>query len=165
MDKWHFVALVSHGWTIYRATELFLISMFSKLPTYKAEFMTFLDALSLFCLGRIPTDESSELILKHFNTDEFVKHDYSDCLGPDYTIPSLIASLLKACSITADKISYKLRSDDKGNTDERKLGLMIYVPPLVITRIVYQCQTRAYITFMLLLRALSSLQFILILSF
>ena len=102
------VALVSHGWTIYRATELFFISAFFKFPIDNVGFITFLDALSSFYLDRISSNENSVLVLQHFNTDEFVKHDYSDCLRPEYTIPGLIASLLKSCSITTNKLSYKI---------------------------------------------------------
>ena len=101
------VALVSHGWTIYRATELFFISAFVKFPIDHVELMTFSDALSSFYLDRIPSDENSVLFLQHFNTDDFIKRDYSDCLRPEYTIPGLIAFLLKSCSITTDKFSYK----------------------------------------------------------
>jgi len=32
-----------------------------------------------------------------------VKHDYRDCLRPEYTIPGLIASLLNECKITVNK--------------------------------------------------------------
>jgi len=35
------VALVSHGWTIYRATELFFIGMFSNLPTCGVKLSSF----------------------------------------------------------------------------------------------------------------------------
>lgn len=102
--------LVSNGWTIYRATELFFISMFSKLLTCEAQLMPFSDALSLTYLTRIHNNENAQSILEHLKTDEFVKHEYRDCLGPEYTIPSLIASLLDACNITADKLSYEFLS-------------------------------------------------------
>lgn len=51
------------------------------------------DALSLTSLGFIRNDESLRLILKHLGTDEFVKHDFSDCLEPHYSVPDLVASL------------------------------------------------------------------------
>lgn len=35
------VALVSHGWTIYRATKLFFIGMFSTLPTCEVKLSSF----------------------------------------------------------------------------------------------------------------------------
>lgn len=111
--------LVSHGWTIYRATELFFIGAFSKLSTCEAELMSFSDALSLSSLCRIQDDEHSQPIIEHLKTDEFVKHDYSDCLGPEYTIPGLIACLLDTRSTTANKLSYRYRSDNKGNADEK----------------------------------------------
>ena len=100
------VDLIGHGWTIYRATELFFIGVFSKLPFCKAELMSFSDALFLTYLTHIHNDENSQSILNHLRTDEFVKHDYSDCLRPEYTIPGLIASLLDTCNTTANKLSY-----------------------------------------------------------
>ena len=139
------VDLVSHGWTIYRATELFFIGVFSGLPTCDAELTSFLDALSLFYLTHIHTDKNSKLILEHLKTDKFVKHDYSDCLGPRYTIPGLIASLLDAGNITANKLSYGFRSVNSGSTDE--LGSVKYGPPLVTLRIACQSQSRAYTEF------------------
>jgi hypothetical protein len=100
------VALVSNGWTIYRATELFFIGVFSKLFTYEVELTHASDALSLTNLTNIHNNENSQLILEHLKTDEFVKHDYSDCLRPEYTIPGLIASLLDTCNETANRIPY-----------------------------------------------------------
>jgi len=108
------VDLVSHGWTIYRATELFFIGVFFELPTCKVELTSFSDALSLTNLTHIHNNENLQSILKHLKTDEFIKHDYSDCLRPEYTIPGLITSLLDACNITANKISYGFWSDSKG---------------------------------------------------
>ena len=105
------IALVSSGWTIYRATELFFLGLFSKLPNYEAGLTSFLDALSVSQLTQIHNDENSRSILEHLKTDEFVKHDYSDCLRPEYTIPGLIATLLDACNQTANRISYGSRSD------------------------------------------------------
>ena len=100
------VALVSHGWTIYRATELFFIGVFSKFFTCEVELIYVSDAISITYLTRIHNSRNSQLILQHLKTDEFVKHDYSDCLRPEYTIPGLIASLLDASNITAKKPSY-----------------------------------------------------------
>ncbi len=100
------VDLVSHGWTVYRATELFFIGMFSNLHTYGVELTPFSDALSLTYLTHIHNNENSQSILEYLKRDEFVKHDYSDCLRPEYTIPGLIASLLDGCNITANKPSY-----------------------------------------------------------
>lgn len=156
------IDLVSHGWTIYRATELFFIGLFSKLSTCEAKLTSFPDALSLFYLTRFQNDENSRSILEHFKTDEFVKHDYSDCLRPEYTISGLIAYLLDPCSATANKLSYGYRSDNKRIIDARVSGLVKYAPPLVTPRIACQNQSRAYIKFMLFLRAPPSLQLILI---
>jgi len=100
------VALVSHGWTIYRATELFFIGVFFKLLTCEVELISISDAISISYLTHIHDIENLQLILGHLKKDEFVKHDYSDCLRPVYTIPGLIASLLDACNLTANKISY-----------------------------------------------------------
>ena len=147
------VDLVSNGWTIYRATELFFIGVFLELPTYEFELMCFSDALSLTNLTHIHNNENLQSILKHLKTDEFVKHDYSDCLRPEFTIPGLIASLLDACNITANKISYEFWSDSKGNADEKVTGLMKYAPPWVIIWIACQSQSRAYTKFKLLVRA------------
>lgn len=146
------VALVSHGWTIYRATELFFIGVLSKLLTREIELTSVLDALSLTYLTTIHT-ENPPSILQHLKADDFVKHDYSDCLRPEYTIPGLIASLLDACSMTAKEISYGSWSDDIGNADGRVLGLRKYATLLVTTLIAYQSQSRAYTKFILLLRA------------
>lgn len=104
------VALVSSGWTIYRATELFFLGLFSKLPTYEAELTSFLDALSITRLTQIHNDENSRSILEHLKTDEFVKHDYSDCLRPAYTIPGLIATLLGACVPKSVESIYKVHA-------------------------------------------------------
>ena len=113
------VDLVSHGWTIYRATELFFIGVLSKLSTCEAILTSFPDALSIFYLTRIHNDEKQS-ILKHLKTDEYTKHDYSDCLRPEYTIPGLIASLLDECSVTANKLSYGFRSNNKGYVNKKK---------------------------------------------
>ncbi len=75
-------------------------------PSCEAELTSSSDALSLTSLTRIHNDENSQSILEHLKTDEFVKHDYSDCLRPEFTIPGLIASLLDACNTTANEISY-----------------------------------------------------------
>jgi len=100
------VALVSHGWTIYRATELFFIGVFFKFFTCEVELIPISDAISITYLTHIRDIGNLQLILGHLKKDEFVKHDYSDCLGPEYTIPGVIASLLDACNLTANKISY-----------------------------------------------------------
>jgi len=131
-------------------------------PTCAVELISFLDALSLTNLTYIHNNENLQLILKHLKIDEFVKHNYGDCLRPEYTIPGLIASLLDACNITANKLSYGFRSDNKGSTNENVTGLMKYAPPLVITRIAYQSQSRAYTKFRLLVRAPRSLRLTLI---
>ena len=112
------VDLVSHGWTVYRATELFFISMFLELSICEVELTSSPDALSLTNLTHIHNNEKLQSILKHLKTDEFVKYDYSDCLRPEFTIPGLIASLLDTCNITANKISYGFWSDSKGNANE-----------------------------------------------
>ena len=100
------VALASHGWTIYRATELFFISVFSKLCTCETELIPLSDALSITSLIHIHNHENSQLILENLKEDKFVKHDYSDCLKPEYSIPGLIASLLNASTRNANQISY-----------------------------------------------------------
>ena len=97
------VALVSHGWTIYWATELFFLGVFSKLFIYEVELIPFSDVLFITYLLYIHNSQNSRLILEHFKRDEFIKYEYGDCLGPEYTIPGLIASLLDACNITANK--------------------------------------------------------------
>ncbi len=108
------VDLVNHGWTIYRATELFFISVSLELSPCEVELISFLDALSLTNLTHIHNNENFQLILKHLEADEFIKHDYNDCLRPEYTIPGLISSLLDICNITANKISYGSWSDCNG---------------------------------------------------
>jgi hypothetical protein len=55
--------------------------------------MSFPDALSPTYLSRIRNEADVWSIVEHFKRDELVNHDYSDCLGPKYTIPGLIASL------------------------------------------------------------------------
>jgi len=76
-------------------------------PYLRSETLIFLiDALSIIYLTDIHGHENSQTILDHLKRDEFVKHDYSDCLRPEYTILDLIASLLDACNITANKPSY-----------------------------------------------------------
>jgi hypothetical protein len=69
--------------------------------------MSFLDTLLLTNLTYIHNNENLQLILKYLKTDEFVKYDYSDYLRSKFTIPSLITSLLNACNIIANKISYR----------------------------------------------------------
>ena len=100
------VNLANHGWTVYRATELFFISIRPKIPAYDVGLMLILDALSLTYLANIHNNENSRYILEHLKTDEFVKHDYDDCLRPEYTFPGLIASLLDACDNAVNRISY-----------------------------------------------------------
>ena len=68
--------------------------------------MFLIDALSVTYLTYIRDNESPQSILEHLKRDEFVKHDYSDCLRPEYTIPGFIASLLETCNITSNKPSY-----------------------------------------------------------
>lgn len=122
-------------------------------PLAKLNSRFFSDALSLTNLTHIHNNENLQSILKHLKTDEFMKHDYSDCLRPEYTIPGLIASLLDTSNITADNLSYGFRSDNKSNADERIIGLMKYTPPLVTVRITCQTQSRVYTRFRLLVRA------------
>lgn len=86
--------------------------MFSNL--IEVELTPFSDALSLTYLMNIPNDENSQSILEHLKRDEFVKHDYSDCLKPEYTIPGLITILLDAYIMTGKKHSYHFWSDNKG---------------------------------------------------
>ena len=97
------VKFVRHGWTIHRATELFFLGMFLMLLTCKAQLTYFSAALSLTSFIEIHNDENSTRILEHLKTNEFVKCDYSDCLGHGFTIPVLIVSLLDANTI---KLSY-----------------------------------------------------------
>ena len=100
------VNLVNNGWTIFRATELFFISICSKIPACDVGLIPVLDALSLTYLTNIHNNENSRYILEHLKTNEFVKHDYSDCLRPEYTFPGLIASLLDACNNAVNRIPY-----------------------------------------------------------
>jgi hypothetical protein len=121
-----------------------------------------LDALPLSSLIHIQNDENLQSILEHLKRDEFVKHDYSDCLRPEYTIPGLIASWLDASCITAKKPSYVFQSDNKSNTEESVLGSKKYVPPSVTPQISCQIRSRIFTKLMLLPRAFQSLQSILI---
>ncbi|MCJ1423578.1 hypothetical protein MMC29_001462 [Sticta canariensis] len=68
--------LVTGGWTIYRATELFFINPLS--PSY--------------LLGI--NEEGFQSILMQLTEDEYVRHDFSDCFRPEYTIPGLIAHMI-----------------------------------------------------------------------
>jgi hypothetical protein len=61
--------------------------------------------------------------------EEFITHDYSDCLSPRYTIPGLIASLLHPNSITTSM--YESSPSNRSSTDEKVLGLKKYTLPLV----------------------------------
>ncbi|KAF2744351.1 hypothetical protein M011DRAFT_171443 [Sporormia fimetaria CBS 119925] len=72
------VDLVRRGWTLYRATELFFISMLN---------------------------EAFDYILQSLSADTFAKYHYDDCLTPSYTIPGLIASQLRLDNST-DKNLY-----------------------------------------------------------
>jgi len=109
--------------------------VFFKLFTCEVELIPISDAISITDLTHIRDIGNLQSILGHLKKGEFVKHDYSDCLESEYTIPSLIVSLLDACNIAANKPSYRFPSVSKGNTDE--LGLMKYTPPLVTTLIAY----------------------------
>ena len=117
------VDLITCGWTIYRATELFFIGVFSEVRICEIDSKSFSDALSLTYLTHIHNDENSQSILEHLKTNEFVKHDYSDCLRPEYTIPGLIASLLDASNITSNKLSYGFQSNYKGSADEKNISI------------------------------------------
>ena len=66
-----------------------------------------------------------------------MKHDYSDCLKPEYTIPGLITTLLDACNITGNKPSYDFWSDGKGYANGGVLELMKSAPLLVKTPTAY----------------------------
>ena len=100
------VELVNHGWTMYRATELFFISELFEFLGCDRGLTHLADALSLTNLIDIRNNENRQSILRHFKKDEFVQHNYTDCLRPKYTIPSLIACLLDVGNITADNLSY-----------------------------------------------------------
>lgn len=123
------VDLVRNGWTIYRATELFFLGIHFMHLTCEAELTPFSDALSTTYLIHIRGDENLQSILGHFRTEEFVTHDYSDCLSPEYTIPGLIASLLHPNSITANM--YEPPPGNRSSTDEKVLGSKKYALPLV----------------------------------
>ena len=148
------VALVSHDWMIYRITELFFIDVFFKLFTCEVELIFISDAIFITYLIHIRDIENLQLILEHLKKDEFIKHDYSDCLEFKYIILDLIVSLLDACNIMINKLSYEFSFVSKDNTDE--LELMKYASFLITTLIAYQSQLRAYTRFMLLLKASSS---------
>ena len=109
--------LVGHGWTIFRATELFFIGMFPNPSLRRSRLIALSDALSLSYLTGIRNKGNAESILEYLTSEQFVRYDYGDCLGPEYTIPGLIASLLHGYNITADTLSYGFRSVKKGKTD------------------------------------------------
>lgn len=138
------VGLVTHGWTISRATELFFICTFVELAIGELELTSFSDALSLTNLMNISNNENMQSILRHFKTDEFVRHDYSDCLQPGYTIPGLIESLLEVCTSPASKTSYGVLFGHRDNSDKNVIGLMRYAPPSVTTRTVCLCRPTAH---------------------
>ena len=104
---------------IYHVTELFFIGVLFKLSTCEAILMSFSDTLSIFYLTCIHNDEKQS-ILKHLKIDEYMKHDYSDCLRPEYIISDLIASLLNECSITVNKLSYEFWSNNKDYVNKKK---------------------------------------------
>jgi hypothetical protein len=98
------------GWTIYRATELFFLGMLSKLLTSETKIMSLSASPPLAYLRRIYHGSNAQTILKHLKAEEFVGHDYSDCLRTEYTIPGLIGSLLRAYNVSIDKLSYEFPS-------------------------------------------------------
>ena len=101
------VDLINNNWTIYRATELFFINIFFKFLICEFEFTCFSDALSFINFTHIHNNENLQSIFKHFKTNEFVKHNYNDCLKSEFIIFDFIAFLLNACNITVNKISYE----------------------------------------------------------
>ena len=50
-----------------------------------------------------------------------MRYDYNDCLRTEYTIPGLIACLLDANNITAEKLSYGFQSVKKGKTNGARI--------------------------------------------
>lgn len=45
------------------------------------------------------TSDNFDAVVKHLEKHDFARCEYGDCLGPQYTVPGLIASLLKADNI------------------------------------------------------------------
>lgn len=51
-------------------------------------------------------EEGFQRILKTLTKDEYVKHDFSDCLRPEYTIPGLITHMVHMAN-AATALSYQ----------------------------------------------------------
>lgn len=100
-------ALVRRGWTVFRATELFFLSMLWKCGSQSQADCGFIDALSTTELIRIRDNINYESILEYLSGDTVVMWNYDDCLTPHYTIPGLIASLLSSVGIS-DQDRYRL---------------------------------------------------------
>jgi hypothetical protein len=107
-------------------------------------------------------DEAFEYLLGHLGREEFVKHDFSDCLGPRYSIPGLVACWVTTLHIanTANKSLYEIRCDNGGSTDETISDLATYGLPWGTTQIVSRSRSSIYIEFILLERAILLLQFL-----
>ncbi len=55
------------------------------------------------------SDDGFEYIRKQLLQEEYVTYDFGDCLKPEYTIPGLIAYMVRNA---ADKFSYEVESSD-----------------------------------------------------
>lgn len=95
--------------------------------------------MSIFHLMNIRNREGAKSIPKYLKTDEFLNHDYSDCLSPQYTIPGLIISLLTSKDVTINVALYITLTDKGDNTDNQVLGLKRYTLHLVTTQT--RCQS------------------------
>lgn len=61
--------------------------------------MSYLDAISLTSLVHIRNDDNLAYILEQLGNDDYLKHNFGDCLGPQFSIPGLIEVLLNAPGI------------------------------------------------------------------
>ena len=100
--------LAESGWTIYRATELFLISSTPVSLSSLEETYSHLGPLSPTYLLNFD-EKGFQCILEVLTRSEYVQHDFSDCLMPEYTIPGLISHMVHV-SNAVNALSYQTRS-------------------------------------------------------
>ena len=156
------IDLINYDWTSYQITKLFFIDVFFELLTCEIEFISFSDALSLINLIYIYNNENLKSILIYFKADEFVKHNYNDCLKLEYIIFNLITSLFNTCIMTIDKLLYEFRFDCKNNSDKKETKLIKFASLLITIQIMCRSSSKVHTEFILFLKASSLLRMSLI---
>ena len=120
-----------------------------------------LDPLSPTSLINID-EEGFQCVLKTLIKDEYVKHDFDDCLRPEYTIPGLITHIIHVAK-AAIVLSYWPPSSG-GKQDWRLVGPTKYLSISDTTLLLYQNRSNAYMRFVALPKMIRMFLFLSFLS-